>query len=189
MKKIDMTNVEEAKDGFEKLPAGAYICKITAVKDISEKEYLNVSYDIAQGDYAGYYSKSREDHPDWEWLGAYVKSYKPAALPMFKRFCSAVTKSNNGYTFDGGSINSDETSLVGKKLGLLIGYEEYYGNDGDLKERAYVKSEFPIDKIGEQKVPQLKKLKEDEKKPAAADDGFLNIPDGAGDDLPFVDKK
>lgn len=187
MKKIDMTNVEEAKDGFPKLPAGAYIAKITAVEDISAKEYLKVSYDIAQGEFAGYYSKGREEHPDWEWFGAYVKSYKPKALPMFKRFCSAVTKSNNGYTFDGGAVNSDEQTLVGKKIGLLFGEEEYYGNDGELKTRLYVRSEFPTDKIAEQKVPALKKIKEDTAAGGSTDE-FLNIPDGAGDDLPFVTK-
>lgn len=184
MKKVDMTNVEEAKDGGKRPAAGPYICKITAVEDISEKEYLKVYYDIIEGELAGYYSKGRDEHPDWPWFGAYVKSYKPAALPMFKRFCSAVSKSNNGYVFDGGSANSDEKTLVGKRIGLLFQEEEYYGNDGNLKTRLIIRSEFPIDKIGEQKIPNVKKIKEEasEKK---SDDDFMNIPEGAEDDLPF----
>ena len=93
MKKIDMTNVQEAGE-FKTLPAGAYICVITAVEDVPNKEYLKVSYDIDAGEFKYYYSSIRLNHPDWSWAGAYVKSYKPTALPMFKRFCSAVSKSN-----------------------------------------------------------------------------------------------
>lgn len=184
MRKIDLTNVEEAKDGALRHPAGPYICRITSVEDIEEKEYLKVGYDIAQGEFSGYYAKGREDHPDWEWFGKYTKSYKPAALPMFKRFCSAVSKSNGSYVFDGGSTNSDEQTLVGKKIGLLFREEEYYSNSGELKTRLIIQSEFPVDKIGEQKVPGIKKLKE-ESKPAADADGFMNIPDNIGD-VPFV---
>ena len=83
MKKVDMTNVQEAGE-FTRLPAGPYICTITNVQDIAEKEYLKVTYDIASGDFANYFGQARKDHQDWEWYGAYVKSYKTTALPMFK---------------------------------------------------------------------------------------------------------
>lgn len=183
MKKLDLTNVQEAKDGVTKHPAGPYSCKITAVEDFPEREYLKITFDIAEGEYAGYYSKGREDHPDWAWYGSYCKSYKPKALPMFKRFCSAVSKSNKNYTFDGGAANADEKTLVGKKIGLTFQEEEYYGNDGELKTKLIIYSEFPLDKIAEQKVPKVKKLKEET--PKTVDDGFLNLPD-SGDDIPFV---
>lgn len=186
MKKVDLTNVQEAKDGSNRHPAGPYICKITAVEDVEEKEYLKVSFDITEGEYKGYYAKGREEHPDWEWFGSYCKSYKTKALPMFKRFCSAVTKSNDGYTFDGGTANSDEKSLIGKKLGLLFREEEYYSNDGELRTRLIVYSEFPIDKIKEQKTPSIKKIKdEDAKSNATADDGFMKMDAGA-DEIPFA---
>ena len=103
---------------------------------------------------------------------------------MFKRFCSAVSKSNNGYVFDCGSANSDEKTLVGKRIGLLFQEEEYYGNDGNLKTRLIIRSEFPIDKIGEQKIPNIKKIKE-ETSDKKSDDDFMNIPEGAEDDIPF----
>lgn len=182
MKQVDLTNVQEASSGFQRHPAGPYICKITAVEDLPEKEYLRVSYDIAEGEYAGYYAKGREDHPDWAWYGSYVKSYKEKALPMLKRFCSAVSKSNGKYVFDAGSVNSDEKTLVGKKVGLLFGEEEYYGNDGELKTRLYVYSEFPVDKLADQKIPNIKKLKEEA--PKTDSDGFLSAEDD--DEIPFL---
>jgi hypothetical protein len=181
MKKIDLSNVEEPKNGV-RLPAGAYICKITKVEDITDKEYLKVTYDIMKGDFAGYFSQGREDHPDWAWYGAYVKSYKEKALPMLKRFCSAVSKSNGKYVFDAGAVNADEQTLVGKKVGLLFGEEEYYGNDGELKTRLYVYSEFSVDKLADQKVPKIKKLKEEA--PKTDSDGFLSAEDD--DEIPFL---
>lgn len=185
MKKVDMTNVQEASEGGRRHPAGPYICKITAVEDVEEKEYLKVSFDILEGEYAGYYTKGREEHSDWAWFGAYAKSYKPKALPMFKRFCSAVSKSNNGYVFDGGAANSDEKTLIGKKIGLLFQEEEYYGNDGNLRTRLSIKSEFPIDKVGEQKIPNVKKLKEETTGAAKGSDDFMDIPDDTSDNIPF----
>ena len=184
MKKLDLTNVEEAKNGSNRHPAGPYICKITAVEDMEEKEYLKVSYDIIEGEYKGYYSKGREEHPDWDWFGIYVKSYKTKALPMFKRFCSAVTKSNDGYTFDGGAANSDEKTLIGKKIGLTFREEEYYGNDGELKTRLIIYSEFPVSKIGEQKTPSIKKLKEEVSTVSTNPADFMKMDDGAFD--PFA---
>lgn len=183
MKKIDLTNVQEAGES-RRLPAGAYICKITSITDILDKEYLRVSYDIEQGEYKGYYAEIRKNHPDWEWVGAYVKSYKTAALPMFKRFCTAVSKSNGGFVFDGGAINADENTLVNKLIGLVFREEEYYSNSGDIRTRLIVHSEFAIDKLTDQKVPEVKKLKtEPNAAPVSTD--FMEIPEVEAEEIPF----
>lgn len=162
MKKIDLTDVKEA--GTSSRPkAGAYICAIRSAEDIPDKEYIKVGFDIIEGEYAGYYDKIRTDHSDWDWgsAGFYVKSYKPKALGMFKRFCSAVSKSNAGYVFDGNN-NADEKTLIGKKLGIVLREEEYYGNDGEKRTRLTVDREFPIDEIDKQKVPAIKAIPEEE---------------------------
>lgn len=181
MKRVDMTNVTEAGE-FERVPAGAYICKITAVEDFEKKEYLKVTYDIDDGKFAGYYEKLRADHSDWKWAGAYVKSYKTSALPMFKRFCSAVSKSNGNFVFDGNTVNADEKTLVGKRIGLVFQEEEYYSNSGDKKTRLIVSREFPIDQISKQKTPAPKLLPEE---PQGAD-AFMSIPEGMDEELPFA---
>lgn len=159
MKSINLTDVKEATES-KRLPAGVYLCVILDVEDVTDKEYLKVTYDIMRGEYAGHFNTIRKEHPDWSWVGAYVKSYKPKALPMFKRFCTAVTKSNPGYVFDG-QINTDEKTLIGKGIGLVLGEEEYYGNDGEKRTRLYVAREFPIDDFGNQKVPALKTVKDE----------------------------
>lgn len=159
MKSINLTDVKEAGEST-KLPAGVYLCIILDVEDFADREYLKVTYDIARGEFAGHFNGIRKEHPDWAWVGAYVKSYKPKALPMFKRFCTAVTKSNPGYVFDG-QINTDEKSLIGKGIGLVLGEEEYYGNDGEKRARLYVAKEFAIDDFSSQKVPALKTVREE----------------------------
>lgn len=182
MKHINLNNVQEAGE-FTTLPAGIYICKITNVEDLPDKEYLRVSYDIAEGEFANYYSDMRANHPEWTWVGTYIKSYKEKALPMFKRFCSAISKCNGAYVFDGGDVNSDEKTLIGKRLGLVLGEEEYWNNSGEKKTRLYVYKEFPVDQIDKQKVPALKQLKDE---PAAGSiDSFVKVPDSDKEEIPF----
>lgn len=169
-----ITNIAEVQEAGEslRLVPGGYICTYTKVTDVSDKEYLLMDYDIAEGKYAGYY-KSLEERLGF-WGGRCVRSYKEKALPMFKRMCSAVTKSNKGFIFDG-NTNADESTLVGKIVGLILGEEEYIGNDGSLKTRLYVSRECEVEKIlkGDFKVPALKKL--EEKEDSAKPD--MNVPD------------
>ena len=188
MKAINLNNVQEAGTESNRLPAGGYVAIIEKVEDFPEKEYLRVTYDIAEGEYSGYYGQLRKDHPDWNtngWLGAYVKSYKEAALPMLKRFCTAVSHSNGNYVFDL-KKNADEQTLVGKYIGLVFREEEYYGNDGSVKTRLNVSYECSADKIrnNDFKVPEKKRLTPES--PAAMSDGFQPIPESTAQELPFI---
>lgn len=184
MRSVDLTNVQESGD-FQRPKPGGYVCAITKVEDFPLNEetgkgdYLRIHYDIIEGDFAGYYDSLRKKFPESAYIGSYVRSYKETALGIFKRFCSAVSKSNGNYVFDA-KTNSDEQTLVGKKLGIILGEEEYYGNDGKLKTRLTVVSECPVEKIekGDFKIPPLKKLKDD-------DMGFVNVPEGSDVEVPF----
>lgn len=181
MRKVDTTNVKEAGE-FTKLPAGAYVCVIRDVHDVPDKEYLKIDYDIAEGEFAGHFDAIRAEHSDWLWVGAYAKSYKTNALPMFKRFCSAVSKSNGNFVFDGGAVNADEMTLLGKRLGIVLKEEEYYTNSGDIRTRLVVHTECPVDKLGSQKVPPLKKLPVET---ASGSEGFMSVPDGTDEAMPW----
>lgn len=169
----NIATVQEAGESL-RLVAGGYICKYTKVTDVAEKQYLSMEYDIAEGEFAGYY-KSLEERLGF-WGGRCIRSYKQTALPMFKRMCSAVTKSNSGYIFDGNE-HADETTLVGKKVGLILGEEEYTGNDGSVKTRLYPVKEVEVSKIidGDFKVPALKKLPNSTSQPGT--ESFMAVPD------------
>lgn len=181
MKPIDMSNVQAAGEYVRPEP-GAYICGIYAAEDVTEKEYLRITYDIIEGDYKDYYKQLRKDHPDWSNAGTYCRSYKPKALGIFKRFCSAVSKSNGNYVFDAGTVNHDEKTLRGKKVGLVFQEEEYLSNDGSVKTRLIVNREFPISDIDKQKIPPIKKLSDE---PAAGSGEWMNVPDGVPEEIAF----
>lgn len=180
----NIASVQEATGESKRLPAGGYICKYTNVEDNPKKEYLYMEFEIAEGEYKGYFEEL-EDRAGF-WAGKCYRSYKDAALPMFKRMCSAVTKSNKGFIFDGNE-HCDESTLVGKKIGMVLGEEEYIGNDGSTKTKLYVAREMDVAdiKAGKFKVPALKKLKEDNESPQKSDDGFMNIPKDADEENPF----
>ena len=185
MKKVNLKEVQEATDNTRLVPGG-YVCKITKVEDVPKKEYLYVEYDIAKGDFEGYYESLNERLGFWG--GRFYKSYKESALGMFKRFCSAVSKSNNGYVFDG-ETNTDESTLVGKLIGLVLCEEEYIGNDGNIKTRLYVDKEVTVDDIANNnfKLKPLKKLPEEKRAEVEgpADASFIEVPKTDKDDLPF----
>ena len=170
--------------GREILPAGGYVCKILSAEDVAEKSYLFMTFDIVEGEYKGYF-EDLYDRADF-WAGKCYRSYKEKALPMFKRMCSAVIKSNKNFIFDGNE-HADEQTLIGKKVGILLGEEEYIGNDGTTKVRLYVVREMPVDEIkaGKFKVPVLKKLSEEGSGSVQNDDGFMNIPKDSDEETPF----
>lgn len=155
MKKIEnFDSVTETGDNSRKSPpAGGYICTVFAVLDVPEKEYLKVEYDIAEGEYKDYGLATLE-RAGFNPLKM-VKSYKESAKGFFKRFISAIEKSNPGYVW-----NWDEATLVGKRFGAVLGEEEYRKANGDIRTRLFVDREMPVSRIreGDFTVPELKKL-------------------------------
>ena len=79
-------------------------------------------------------------------------------------------------------MNSDETTLVGKKVGIVFQEEEYYSNSGDKRTRLIVNHEFPVDKLAEQKTPEPKRLPEAR---PASDFKSLDVPAGTDEEIPF----
>lgn len=123
--------VQNYNDGsFAQLPAGVYCCKISQVKDEPEKEYLYVEYDIAQGEFAGYFEKLSDRAGFWG--GRLYLSYKDKAESIFKRALKAINVSNGSYVFNpfGDGKNADEKTLIGKIFWVVLHEEEYEKNDG-----------------------------------------------------------
>ncbi len=176
MKNIDWTSVE-AVESFKKIEAGGYVCGITAVEDHEDKEYLKLEFDIIEGDLKGYY-RDLYDRKGF-WGGSFIRSYKESARGFFKKFLNAVEASNPNYRFD-----NNEKKLRGKTIGLVLGYEEYVGNNGEVKERTYVADILSLDDIraGNFVVPKFKALVP----PNAHTSGsFEEIADDDEDDLPW----
>ena len=185
MKKLNLQNVNEAGTS-QRLPAGGYVCRYTDVVDYPDKEYLYMEYDVIEGEFKGYY-RALKDRAGF-WGGKVYRSYKEKALPMFKRMCSAVTKSNKGFIFDGGDKNSDETTLIGMNVGMVFGEEEYEADNGEIKTRLYVAYECDADKIrkGDFKVPDLKTIDRPKEAPTVTgNEGFMQVPDSESAGVPW----
>ena len=179
MKKINLNNIEEART-FNRPEAGPYICVITDVTDHPQEEYLEIEYDIAEGDLKGYYTGMRER--GFDWAGKYRQYYSKGAQPFFKAFCTAVSRSNGNFVFDANEVNCEEKTLVGKKIGLNFGEEKYDGNDGNVKTALRVRRSFSIDKLDSQTVPPL--VDKTRKAPVTANIDVF-VPADVDEELPF----
>lgn len=174
MKKLNWNEIEETEYA-DKLPAGGYVCRIVAVEDVPEKEYLWITYDIAEGEYAGKYSDDwGKDNP---WAHRFVRSYKDSAAGMFKGFVNRIEESNKGFVWD--QVN--ESQFVGKEIGLVFQTELYTNTKGDDKERLNVFRVVAAQdiRVGDFKVPEPV----DNRETAPQAD---TVPVDAYDDVPFV---
>lgn len=152
MRNVDWNTVKEAGD---RPTPGAYIAKIVRVEDNEDKEYLRIEWDFAEGSYKGN-NQETYDRAGF-WPVALIRSYKAGALGFFKSFKTCVEESNPGYIFD----TAHPEGLQGKRVGVVLGEEEYIGNDGKKKTRLYVYQTRSIDAItsGDFAIPDLKRLK------------------------------
>ena len=156
MNRIDLSKVETAGEGGERIKPGAYGCTIVEAKDYPQDEYLEISFDVTEKNspYKDYYKKR-------DTVGKIRRYYTEKALPFFKGFILAVESANPGYKF-----NFDENTLAGKKVVLVFGEHEYVGKDGDVKIGCQAVDSLRVEKwrSKEYQIPKLRTL-EDQKKP------------------------
>ena len=177
-------NIEAANGGnFKKLPAGGYIAEIKAVEDVPAKEYLKVIYDIATGEFKGFYGDDwGKEHPYahcmyWSYKEANKKSFKANMAAVDKTTVTDFNEQLKGKTFD-------EKQLVGQRLGLVIGYEEYRTDRGEIRQRTYVAAVRSGQAIGQGDftVPELKRLEDKMPSTGSPVAGFEQVNE---EDLPF----
>lgn len=199
MPKIDMAAYDAAEEmtlgGYKRLTAGGYVATITAVRTAwtdsyggiqtaDSKQYVKLIFDIAEGELAGMFSDpfwqgAEKDYGHWICL-----SWKN--LGSLKSNIRAIEESNPG--FDAMvALNADNwQAFVGKKVGIVIGEQTYFGNDGEVKTRTKLPNLRSVQAIrdGKFKVPELDTKDTDGMKPG---DGKPAILPSAvcDDDLPF----
>lgn len=160
MKKInDFDKVQENSGGFKRIPDGAYIVGVKKVEDVSDKEFLRLELDICKGEYKNWYQQQydadKRETKYWPRDGVLVRSYKEKALPFFKGFITAVTKSNPKFEW-----KWNEQDLKNKVFGVVVGTEEYLKKNGGVGTRPYIDSVHSVEAIekGDYTVPDVKKL-------------------------------
>lgn len=186
-------NSAQASTGgeYDRMPAGGYVCAIQAVRvtgtdsygraiDYPEdKQYVKLIFDIVEGDYAGKYSDDYWSGEDKDYGHCFYWSWKN--MGAFKNVVQCIEESNPG--FDAmAAFNADNWMLfIGKKIGLVIGEEEYLANDGSVKRRYTLPRAKSVQDIrdGKFRVPALKKLEGAQSAPAqqqTADDVYNDVP-------------
>lgn len=191
---------------FKSLPKGAYIIEIkdAKVKESDGNQRIELAFDIADGEYKGYYAdnyKNQKDE-DKKWKGI-ATLWVPKddgteqdewSKRRFKTFTTALEDSNPGYRFDW-----DETKFKGKKVAGLFRYKDFEGDDGKPHRTLQLNSYCSIDdfKKGNYKLPKdyfKHGWTEDGDTsapsvtdPAPADEnGFMKVPEGVDDEIPFL---
>lgn len=130
MRKLNWTEVEAAT-GSTRLDPGAYVIEIVNTVDNEKDEYIEIVFDIAEGEKAGLYKDMSADD---DWKHRFNQSYSEKAEPFFKRFLDELEHDNANFTIDSWMKNGQNPSdFIGLKLGVVFGEYRYIGNDGKAK--------------------------------------------------------
>lgn len=199
MKKFDLEVAKEVNVS-EPLPAGGYVAKVIDVEEeafnYSGKEVskLRIAFDIAEGDYEGYFGKkfkAGEAYSENKWKGIFRLTVPDETdeknFEWQKRvFGGAIwcfEDSNDGFKW-----KWKEKDLIGKEIGVLYRNKEYdfNGYQGWTTECAKLASVNDI-RCGNFTVPKDKALKKTEQTAtpfaASASADFEEIKDDG--ELPF----
>lgn len=177
-------NIQASSGEFARPGNGGYILKIVNVTDVpynaqtGKGDYLKIDYDIAVGDFKGYYAAQNKRFGGGKWYANVIKSYKEKALGMFKHFTNCIEESNPGFKW-----NWQEDKLIGCRFGATLQEEEYLNNEGEVRTKLVVKDIKTVKQImdGDFKVPTTKKID----KPATAPASDFVMLDDLDSQLPF----
>ena len=122
----------------QKLPKGAYICKIMGAEVIWNGDGIKVSYDIAEGDYKDFFANDYRNQTgeDRFWKGSFVL-YVPKedgsrkdelTKRRLRTFTDHLEDVNSGYHFDW-----DEQKWKGKLFGGLFRIRQSRGKNDPSK--------------------------------------------------------
>ncbi len=156
----NQTEVKEYGD-YETLELGGHVCVIHNADKyigITGNESLRIQVDTDKSDkQPGFFKKQFENdnRDDKKWPNGATKYYslKEENLGMLKGLTTAVEKSNPNYKF-----NMDESTLVGKKIVGVFGWEEYERQDGSVGVATKLTQIRSLEKLNEVKIPRVKKL-------------------------------
>ena len=185
-------SVQPSTGEFAKPSPGGYILEIVSVEDVpfnpqtGKGDYLKICYDIADGDFRGFYREQAERF-NGAWYANFIRSYKEKALGMFKHFINCVTESNPGFRWAW-----NEQALVRRRFGAILQEEEYEKKDGTVGVRLIVKEVKTVQQIlsGEFKIPDRKCLSSTNgatSAPAATSGFGAYATPGGSNDFPMLD--
>lgn len=188
---------DEAKAGGDFTPVelgGHHL----VIKQVSEKMNKNnqpmivVLFDFSQNDaQAGYFMESFKNdiRPDKKWPNHathYINVYDQDGKTSrnFKTFTTCVEHSNAGFTTQWGDKFCEQ--FKNKNIGGVFGEQLDYYN-GEEKKKRVLRWFVSSDKVADAKIPDVSETAAYKNRGASGTftDGFMNIPDGIDEELPF----
>lgn len=161
------------------------------------KQMIVVLFDFAPDDIQpGYFTKQFRDdiRPDKKWPNQatqYIltEDENGDCSRSFKTFITCVEHSNSGFTTQWGDAFAKQ--FKNKKIGGVFGSQmDYY--DGKEKEKRVLRWFISVDKVTDAKIPEMSETQAYKNHingyapgSTPAGDGFMNIPDGIDEELPF----
>ena len=179
---------------IQALPKGGYVLKIMGAEVCSNSigQYVKISCDIAEGEYMNFFANEYKNQQteDKKRRCNYLLNIPNDdgtekdgwTKRRFKTVIEALEESNSGYHFDW-----DEKKFKGKLIGGLFNEREYLSNDGNVKRATNLAQMCTVEKIrsGKFQLPDDKLLSSRPQQAQSSDNGFMSIPDGVDEELPF----
>ncbi len=200
MKKPNNYENVQAQGEFTPVELGGHsliIKEVVEMKSKSNKNMIKISFDFAKDDkQPGYFEKVFKDdiRPDKKWSNQatqYIltEDENGDCSRSFKTFISCVEHSNKGFETQWGDLF--EKQFKNKRIGGVFGLQmDYY--DGREREKRVLRWFVSIDKVADANIPDMSETRAYKNHiagyhPAStpAGDGFMNIPDGIDEELPF----
>jgi len=146
----DDAKKQASASGQAKLPAGAYVCKIMAVRYTAgtngNSDRIDIQFDIEEGDLKGFfrtqYDASSDDSKKWKGkTSIYVPQDDGSdrdniTKRIFANWTDSLEKSNTGYIWDW-----DENKWKNKLVGIVFGET---GTIIEGREVTYTEARFPV---------------------------------------------
>ena len=177
----------QAGGDFTPIELGGHKLVIKKIEDVSNGvvSYLKVMYDTAPDDIQPNYfaEQYKNDTRDTKKCGGVLNIFPTdrdgRTSKKFKQICTSIERSNNSQIEWGAKF---EQSIVGKVVGGVFGEEEYLDTANNVKTARKLFWFRSVDGIQDAKVPNKRTL---EGTDTSAPDGFVNIPEGIDEQLPF----
>ncbi len=197
MKKPLDYDVTAASSSHEKILLGGHkmiIRRVIETKSKTGKDMIVMEFDFAFDDtqpnyFMNQYIANMTNRSEWPYQGRYyilVSNRDGKCNPGFKTFTTCVEHSNPGFVTQWGDTFCEQfkRKFIGGVFGIV---EEEY--NGQRKKRTKLRWLISVDKVSEAKVPEEKLLSQPSQSiyPNYQTDanGFMNIPDGIDEELPF----
>lgn len=190
----------QASGDFTPIELGGHIMEIKEVLETQSKNgkpMIRVSFDFATGDsQERYFAKQFADdiRPEKKWPNAgttYIltEDQDGNCSRSFKTFTTSVEKSNPGFSVQWG--DNFASCFKGKLVGGVFGIvnDHYNGRNLEKHQLRWFRSVDGVKDVDIPKETQTKAYEDANKKsvfdnPPGAD-GFINVPDGIDEELPF----